>query len=345
MEDWEESALRYSIHHTVLLTCKLSRFHDGALATYYLNRGDPEGQTTIFTSLLKLQIARSAVKSQNSEDLELLPLLNDFRCFSSSDPRDKIIALFGLTSTDLNEMRLVADYHSKPEELFINVAKSMLITSVTLDLLSFPRGSSALPLPLWVPDWYDTSPEPYSFFRREGSSSIEFPITPFNASGPSTAPVPIFRPDNSVILLGHHIADISSLTATCPETRFDWELLKSKENSVTKYGKGLRDLCKYAYNILEDVALQRDTFTVWDNTVLGPKLEHSNDIYTATGETVEMAYVRTLCGDDMPEGPEAALKSFRKVAIIQTLSCSLADTRIRSGGKSAGHSRSSERRN
>lgn len=309
-----------SLAKEVVITCgdqemDWDEFHGGALATYFLGWGSTESQTTSFASLFELDSARTAVIQEKSEDLELVPLLNDFRRFFCSDPRDKIVALFGLTSTELDKMHLVADYHCEPEDFYINAAQSILKSSVTLDLLSSPRGSSKLPLPSWVPDWSDSSPKRHSFFTREGDPRDEFPPIPFNASGPSTSPVPIFGPANSLTLLGHRIAIISTLTPALPDTRFDSDILKRKAGAVSSYGKGLRDLFKWAYNIVEDVAAQRDTFVVWDNTVLGPKLEKANTPYVSTSETYEMAYVRILCGDNMPHGPEAALKSFRKVGV------------------------------
>jgi len=106
----------------------------------------------------------------------------------------------------------------------------------------------------------------------------------------------------------------------CPDTSFDWGVLHLKTESVSKYGKGLGDLAKYSLRLIEEVATQRDLLTQWDNIVMGPKQEKSNAIYVSTGETYEMAYVRLLCGDDMPEGPEAALTSFRKVRNLQVTS-------------------------
>lgn len=76
----------------------------------------------------------------------------------ATDPRDKVFALFGLTDTDLKKLNLVPDYSIDVRETYMSVAKALVSSSGSLDILSAPIGEkqSVHNLPSWVPRWDDS---------------------------------------------------------------------------------------------------------------------------------------------------------------------------------------------
>lgn len=83
---------------------------------------------------------------------DMLGLLLRFRSFHSSDPRDKVFALCGLT----RPLDFEPDYNLTTQEVFTKLAVSFLENETTLDILSVPKPSETnrlKGLPSWVPDW------------------------------------------------------------------------------------------------------------------------------------------------------------------------------------------------
>jgi len=97
-----------------------------------------------------------------------------------------------------------------------------------------------------------------------------------------------------------------------PGTDFDFSVLQTKLVAVDPRGHGLKDLYRYVYEVLCGVSEQREALVMWDEMVLGIRSENLNTPYVHTGETREVAYMRTLCVDYMPDGLESTLDSFRK---------------------------------
>jgi hypothetical protein len=101
-------------------------------------------------------------------DRDLLQLLLRHRSFSATDPRDKVYALLGLstsTSRRGKHVQIQPDYDPKisVEEVFITTAQRIITTSRNLDIFSVPRATASSRLkglPSWVPDW--TIDEPTS---------------------------------------------------------------------------------------------------------------------------------------------------------------------------------------
>ena len=87
----------------------------------------------------------------------LLSLLMRHRSFESTDPRDRVFALLGLSGDARpRKLNIQPNYNLRVEEVYENMAILMLKSYGSLDILSFPRVSeiSTIPgLPSWVPDW------------------------------------------------------------------------------------------------------------------------------------------------------------------------------------------------
>lgn len=91
-----------------------------------------------------------------------------------------------------------------------------------------------------------------------------------------------------------------------------WDEFQAKVGRVEQNGRGLSDLYKRIYEMRACASQQRDTLVSWDGMVLGAKQEHSNAAYAHTEETREIAYMRTIMVDLLPEGPDFSLDAFRK---------------------------------
>jgi hypothetical protein len=106
-----------------------------------------------------------AILFQGPQSLELsqyngslaLPSLYSLLCKfwkqGTSDPKDRIYALVGLSSTR-NDPRFAIDYLSPSSQVYTDTAKYLLLSSQRLDVIcSMPRRESTLSLPSWVSDW------------------------------------------------------------------------------------------------------------------------------------------------------------------------------------------------
>ena len=106
---------------------------------------------------------------------DLLSLLTRTRTFLSTDPRDKVFALYGLTTSNLSSMNLRVDYQLTTAEVFTQVTLAILRSAKDLEILEAPRSGTELQasIPSWVTDWSDPSSLPSSITRRYSKSGSE----------------------------------------------------------------------------------------------------------------------------------------------------------------------------
>ena len=122
------------------------------------------GATTL-QPILKLQSSNMShmlamvrrLRGMKWESLPLLPL-NSLRRMRSTDPRDKVFALLGFVALDGPFPELIApDYEKSIEQVCLDVARYLILTEQTLDVLNMThlRLSTGRPpsMPTWVPDW------------------------------------------------------------------------------------------------------------------------------------------------------------------------------------------------
>jgi hypothetical protein len=280
----------------------------------------------VMRSLLQLSNLRFAVSNlSDGTRLDLLYLCSRFRHYLSTDPRDKIFGLVGLTDSDLESLNFIPSYSSSPEEVYIRLAESMLKSSDTLNILSIPRGATKLSLPSWVPDWSDhLAAEPFWEAPDKGEEC------PYKATNKSTSPPPLFGENNSLTLYGHRIDRLSTLTASFSEHDLDNSQLHEKKNALLAFSREgsswkspieylrrtLKAYCltweflKWIQERVTLIAMSYDTMSQWNEMTLGPGNRKTTDIYTPTGEPLEMAYMATLqvSIDPVPEPVEEGFR-------------------------------------
>lgn len=125
----------------------------------------PSLGTTTLLPILKLQSSNmfhmlEMVQRLRGMKWESLPLshLNKLRRMRSTDPRDKVFALLGFVALDGPFPELIApDYEKSTEQVYLDVARYLILTEQTLDVLNMRhlRLSTGRPpsMPTWVPNW------------------------------------------------------------------------------------------------------------------------------------------------------------------------------------------------
>jgi len=151
---------------------------------------------------------------------QLLQLLYNTRNCLSSDPRDKVIALFGLLSQPEQHQRRLTDYNMSVEELYSETAADVINETFTLELLCCVRRyTQPCNMPSWVPDW-SISMFPSSI-GMNGDRGV-----PFNAGGqPAFARILRQGPRNTPSALGVRgvrLSRIHQIAAVLPSPIVDY---------------------------------------------------------------------------------------------------------------------------
>uniref|UniRef100_L2FDP2 Heterokaryon incompatibility n=1 Tax=Colletotrichum fructicola (strain Nara gc5) TaxID=1213859 RepID=L2FDP2_COLFN len=105
----------------------------------------------------------SQVANYRAPSDDITEMLTRARQLEASDPRDKVFALLGISANiNLDDKKLAVDYSKPPAQVYADLARFVMTTSESFDMLShvnhFVRFQPffASPygwLPSWVPDW------------------------------------------------------------------------------------------------------------------------------------------------------------------------------------------------
>ena len=144
----------------------------------------------------------STSASSFDKDLHILSLAKRYRTWNATDPRDKIYALLGLSSLDMEKKYgFYPDYRRPVEETYRDFAEAILQETGNCDLLSVSRGRTTIAskLAFWIPDWSDTSHK--SNVRGDTGSSLFLERIPYTrqnfgaTKGGEPASTTLMQPD------------------------------------------------------------------------------------------------------------------------------------------------------
>ena len=143
---------------------------------------------------------------------KLLTLLRRRRRCEATDPRDKVYALLNVAS-DKERIAMFPDYAATREETYIRVARAIIKSDETLELLHCV-GADRLDrdLPSWVPDWthFPTDRSEMSYNSRR---------TYYRSTGNSKALVGGLHDMSKLMLRGIHFDDIQGVGSKAEKHR------------------------------------------------------------------------------------------------------------------------------
>ena len=142
-------------------------------------------------------------KVQIGEREQLFSLLWSFRSIDSSNPRDKIFALLGLTDTSQSDLMIEPDYTISTEDLYLRLSSHLLPTAFLpylMNISGVERAEGFLNIPSWVVDW------------RSNGLTREFLLSQFE-SAPYHRPADVLFSDDgkSTSLLGFMLDSVENL--------------------------------------------------------------------------------------------------------------------------------------
>jgi hypothetical protein len=199
---WIIQEILFARDITVVLGDRAAAWNDMSRAVYHADVNRRLDRAEAYRNLIPA-VMHWRDPSTVDKPSSLLQFLHATRHCKSSDPRDKVYALLAMTP-EKDEAAIAPDYTHTPREIFLSVAKFLLIHHNNLDVLCHCQGASpSYSLPSWVPDW--------SVCR--GPKAIGLPNTaprPYRADGGRPASI-AFEDSETLVLEGRLIDTISKI--------------------------------------------------------------------------------------------------------------------------------------
>lgn len=128
------------------------------LAFFVMQTMVAEQRTTVglisrggYEMLETLALCRYSYQMRDSTELSLLTLLCRCRQFQATDPRDRLFALYGLTSSSLLDLGLTPDYTIHSRDVLCSSYYKLMCDDQSLRLLELVESTGESDLPSWVP--------------------------------------------------------------------------------------------------------------------------------------------------------------------------------------------------
>jgi hypothetical protein len=155
-----------------------------------------------------LKVSMFRANGDDSRRWPILKLMEAFRHFDATDPRDKLYAPLGFAA-DIETHELLPDYNLPLTEVYGRLVKFCIDTYLNLDILGYcvTQEAPGTDLPSWIPDWrVEPTREPFSKM-----SMTKDKVKVYMASG-DTKPVVRF-PDSfkTLVSRGFHFDTIGTL--------------------------------------------------------------------------------------------------------------------------------------
>ncbi|KAK0639054.1 heterokaryon incompatibility protein-domain-containing protein [Cercophora newfieldiana] len=258
----------------------------------------PQAESWMVTAV---QALKNAPSHSNPAD-ELFYYLLRTRGRGATDPRDKIFAVLGLVSSNIQELGIHPDYHASTEQVYCEATRRLMAVSGSLDVLGvcFPFEDRVVPeLPSWVPDWgsqgYVASPliEDAHGAPRTTHASRRLPAKP------------TWQDDGNTLVVEGHVVDVITQLSVVAD-RYDEDKVWNMEEFENDYdnapfyqelldafgmlGRGLGNLP----NMITHVAL----YIEWEEFVKGLKPTNPN---SGNGDLMSI-YCQTLSTGTMAPG-------------------------------------------
>jgi hypothetical protein len=152
-----------------------------------------------------------SLRGRISSDITVIPwpslllLLVLHRARQSTDPRDKVYALIGISSSQWDS-KLAIDYCLTTEQVYTEVAQYVIESTESLEILAFCElskvGSHTTGLPSWVPDWRK---------RNWNDETIQSREPKFQAAGSSKAQAVVSDCGSVLFARGYQIGTVKYL--------------------------------------------------------------------------------------------------------------------------------------
>ena len=254
-----------------------------------------------FSQLSSLIITYICFRDPAYQTLDLPSLLQSHRLVGATDPKDKVYALLGLsTSIESQAHELIPDYSLSTVQIYIDVSRAIILKCPALDVLGVPRtGSSSLVgnLPSWVVDW--SAPHLANSLSQKSLQGDY--IFDFDVTASSIAKQVSFR-GLSLILNGYvfdHIVNVGKVMD--PYTSITIDKLTVSKSSRNGPGNFLRVI--HAYVVLKD----------WQSLL---KSSFPTRSYPGTSTSLFEIFLRTIHFNRFPEHLPitAAISSYGRFA-------------------------------
>lgn len=233
-----------------------------------------------FDSMAALQKNRRPIPRM--ENLFSLPvLLTHFANFASTNPRDKVFALQGMT-IDLPNEAFRPDYTKTVREVYVNIAKYLLSGDNPFSGFAFAGIGCELvsrdwDLPSWVLDWES----PLSCAPLNMPIKDNFSEDGYHCSGNSTARISFDVGSAVLVMEGLLIDDIKLLSRTFDDRTDNKDCFVKEGGSIVHYAES----CNASYQLHQEA--------------LAMAMSGGNQLYTTTDAVID-AFWRTLVGDRIP---------------------------------------------